>query len=151
MDPATAADLATAGKLLLLSVAPTALGAAVLRTPRWCRAVARAWPRPVDRHPPVAGPPIERLAADLRRLLRLHSELMNSAHLGIRAHRVWAVEAAIRVRAVEAARALDVPYRDGSSARGMPRTELCALLYALSDAGLVLPTPVGPFTANGRL
>ena len=45
-----------------------------------------------------AGPPIEQLAADLRRLLRLHGELLDSAHLAMRAHRLWAIEAAIGVR-----------------------------------------------------
>jgi hypothetical protein len=137
-------------KLILLAVTPTVIGAALLKAPAWAEALARAWPRPDD-EPAPAGPPIERLAADLRRLLNLHGQLMTSAHLAMRAHRLWAVEAAIGVRAVEAARALDVPHREPSVPGGLDRTELCCLLRALSDAGLVLPATAGSFTRNGRL
>lgn len=151
MDPAIAADLATAGKLIVLALSPTLIGVAVLTAPRWCGVLARAWPRRGPQQPEPIGPPIERLAADLRRLLRLHGELMTSAHLAMRAHRLWAVEAAIRVRAIEAARALDVPYGDADGPGGMQHTELCALLHALSEAGLALPARVGPFTGHGRL
>jgi hypothetical protein len=139
-------DLVTVAKLVLLAGTPTAIGAAVLSAPRWCAAIARAWPRRADTELRPLGPPIERLAADLRRLLRLHGELMASAHLAMRAHRLWAIEAAIATRAVEAAQALGVPHREPDVPGGLDRTELAALLVALGEAGLVLPAGVGPFT-----
>ena len=99
-------------KLALITVTPTLIGAVVIFAPKWCGYVVEHWPRRADREPKPIGPPIEQLAADLRRLLRLHSELTVSAHLAMRAHRLWAIEAAIAVRALEAAKALDVPYRE---------------------------------------
>ncbi|MET0493882.1 MAG: hypothetical protein ABW000_12210, partial [Actinoplanes sp.] len=74
-----------------------------------------------------------------------------SAHIAMRAHRLWAVEAAIAVRAVEAARALDVPHREPETPGALSRDELVRLLQTLADGGLVLPTAVGPFTKDGRL
>lgn len=144
-------DLVIAAKLALLTATPALLGAAILAAPRWWAALARLVPDRADNEPQPAGPPIERLAADVRRLLRLHDELMTSAHLAMRAHRLWAVEAAIGVRAVEAARALEVPYPEPATPSGLTRTQLHALLRALADAGLVLPAAVGRFTRDGRL
>jgi hypothetical protein len=138
------------GRLVLIILTPTLLGAVVVTAPRWCGAIARAWPERGSRDPKPLGPPIEQLAADLRRLLRLHAELTASAHLALRAHRLWAIEAAIGVRAVEAANALEVPHREPERPGALSRDELCALLYALGDAGLVLPAKVGPFTSDGR-
>lgn len=155
-------DAATAVKLILLAVGPTLLGAAALKAPGWVAAAGRAWsrrrqpeqesrtagqPEYADLQP--IGLPIEQLAADLRRLLRLHVELMASAHLAMRAHRLWAVEAAIGVRAIEAARALGVPHREPAVPGGLDRTELYLLLRGLAEAGLVLPAKVGPFTRYG--
>jgi hypothetical protein len=139
------------GKLALITVTPTLLGAAFVYAPRWCAALSRLWSDRADSEPAPIGPPIERLACDLRRLLRLHDELTRSAHIAIRAHRLWAVEAAIGVRAVEAAKALDVPHRDPGPDCMLSRIELGRLLHALVDAGLVLPTTVGPFTKDGRV
>ena len=140
------------GKLAIITVTPTLLGAMVFYGPRLWSVIARAWPERASREPEPLGPPIERLAADLRRLLRLHDSLTHSAHVAMRAHRLWAVEAAIGVRAVEAAQALGVPHpperrRPGDLTRG----ELALLLHALADAGLVLPSTVGHFTEDGRL
>jgi hypothetical protein len=129
---------------------PTLLGAVVIFAPKWCSWVADRW---AERHPPEPqpiGPPIEQLAADLRRLLRLHAELNASAQAAMRAHRVWAVEAAIRVRALEAAKALDVSFQEPDGPGGPPRGDLCGQLRALAAAGLVLPEKVGPFVGNGR-
>jgi len=139
------------GKLALIVATPTLLGAMVVYAPKWCGYVTDRWR---ERQPPVpvpAGPPIEQLAADLRRLLRLHGELTASAVLAMRAHRLWAVEAAIAVRAVEAARALGVPHREPDVPGALSRDELLALLTALASSGLVLPAKVGPFTSDGRL
>jgi hypothetical protein len=139
------------GKLALIATLPTLIGAAVVYSPRWWAAIARRWPDRAEREPRPSGPPIERIAADLRRLLRLHDELTASAHLAMCAHRLWAVEAAIGARAVEAAQALDVSYREPAMPGALTCTELRDLLHALAGAGLVLPASIGPFTRNGRL
>jgi hypothetical protein len=137
-------------KIALIVLAPTLIGAVFATAPRWCAAIGRLWPEP-DPGPQPVGRPIEQLAADLRRLLRLHEELTASAHLALRAHRLWAVEAAIGARAVEAARALEVPHREPAPTEMLTRSELALLLRALTEAGLVLPTSVGTFTRDGRL
>jgi hypothetical protein len=138
-----------AGKLALIVATPTLLGAAVIYAPRWWGRMADRWTRLLTPAPEPLGPPIEQLAADLRRLLRLHGEMGASAHLAMCAHRLWAVEAAIGMRAVEAARALDVPHPSPDGA--LTRAELLELLNALAASGLVLPAKVGPFTSDGRL
>ena len=139
------------GKLAIIVATPTLLGALVLHAPRWCEAVVDRWRESRPRPPQPFGPPIEQLAVDLRRLLRLHGELTASAHLAMRAHRLWAVEAAIGARAVEAAKALDLPHPEPRTPGALTRGELLGLLTALSAAGLVLPSKVGPFTSDGRL
>ena len=144
-------SLLDVGKLAIITVTPTLLGALVIYAPKWCGALARHWPERADRDPKPAGLPIEQLAGDLRRLLRLHDELTASAHLAMCAHRVWAVEAAIGARAVEAARALDVPHREPATPGELSCAELHDLLRALADAWLVLPATIGPFTSGGRL
>ena len=144
-------DIFDLGKLALIVATPTLVGAVFLYAPKWCGAIAERWAASRPRPPAPLGPPIQQLAADLRRLLRLHSELTASAHMAMRAHRLWAVEAAIADRAIEAARALDVPHREPEHGAGLSRGELCDLLTALSVAGLVLPAKVGPFTSDGRL
>jgi hypothetical protein len=139
------------GRLVLIILAPSLLGGIIVSAPRWWGAITRVIPERGSHDPKPAGPPIEQLAADLRRLLRLHHDLTVSAHLAMRAHRLWAIENAIGVRAVEAARALDVPHREPEPPGGLTRDELSGLLYALGDAGLVLPAKVGPFTGDGHL
>jgi len=139
------------GRLVLIILAPSLLGGVIVSAPRWWGAITRVLPERGSREPKPVGPPIQQLAADLRRLLRLHTELTASAHLAMRAHRLWAIEAAIGVRAVEAARALEVPHREPEPPDGLSREELSAVLYALGDAGLVLPAKVGPFTGDGHL
>jgi hypothetical protein len=140
-----------AGKLALIVATPTLLGAVIVYAPRWCAAVGDYWEAHRPQPPQPFGPPIEQLAADLRRLLRLHGELTVSAHLAMRAHRLWAVEAAIAVRATEAARALGLPHREPEMPGALTRDELLDLLTALAASGLVLPAKVGPFTSDGRL
>lgn len=139
------------GKLALIVATPTLLGAVVVYAPKWWAAVGDYWETHRPQPPQPYGPPIEQLAADLRRLLRLHGELTASAHLAMRAHRLWAVEAAIAVRATEAARALGLPHREPEKPGALTRDELLSLLNALAAAGLVLPAKVGPFTSDGRL
>jgi hypothetical protein len=139
------------GKLALIVASPTLLGAMVIYAPKWWGRAAEKWTRLRPAPPVPIGPPIEQLAADLRRLLRLHGELMSSAHLAMRAHRLWAIEAAIGVRAIESARALEVPHREPEMPGALSRSELLNLLNALAACGLVLPAKVGPFTSDGRL
>ena len=143
-------SLLDVGKLALITVTPTLIGAAVIYSPRWWAALVKAWPHQRAEAPVPIGPPIEQLAADLRRLLRLHEELTRSAHIAMLAHRLWAVEAAIGARGVEAARALGVPHREVGQLEMLTRGELTRLLQDLARAGMVLPSPVGPFTMDGR-
>lgn len=143
-------SLLDVAKLALITVTPTLIGAVVVYGPRWWAAAARAWPVHAAEEPRPIGPPIGQLAADLRRLLRLHEELTRSAHIAMLAHRLWAVEAAIGARAVEAARALDVPHREPGHLEILPRAELARLLQNLAQAGLALPTLVEPFAKDGR-
>ncbi|WP_433790201.1 hypothetical protein [Actinoplanes sp. CA-252034] len=140
--------LLDASRIALILAAPGLVMAGCRYVPRWCAAVAERCRPPVVR---PHGPPIERLAADLRRLLRLHGELAASAHSAFCAHRLWAVEAAIGTRAIEAAVALEVPHPPADAAATLTRTQLSALLTALAAAGLVLPARVEGFTTDGRL
>lgn len=119
--------------------------------PRWSRALADRFRSTPPDEPHPYGPPIEQLAADLRRLLRLHGELAASAQNSLCAHRLWAVESAIGMRAIEAAAALEVPHPHRTRAPALTRTEISRLLTALTAAGLSLPARVGVFTTGGRL
>ncbi|MCY1139717.1 hypothetical protein OWR29_17080 [Actinoplanes sp. Pm04-4] len=138
-------------KLALIVATPTLLGALVVFAPKWCGAIADRWHAARPQPPEPFGPPIEQLAADLRRLLRLHSELTASAHLAMRAHRLWAVEAAIGTRGIEAARALGLEHPELGPHEALSRNQLHDLLMRLAAAGLVLPARVGPFTSDGRI
>ena len=143
-------SLLDVGKLALITVTPTLIGAVVIYSPRWWAAVSQSWPGRRAEPPQPLGPPIEQLAADLRRLLRLHEELTRSAHIAMLAQRLWAVEAAIGARAVEAARALDVPHREPEQLEILTRAELSRLLHDLCRAGLALPALTAPFNKDGR-
>ncbi|WP_250035190.1 hypothetical protein [Paractinoplanes maris] len=144
-------DLWDVGKLALIVATPTLLGAVVVWAPKWCGAIAARWEAARPQPPEPFGPPIEQLAADLRRLLRLHSELTASAHLAMRAHRLWAVEAAIGTRAIEAARALGVAHPEIARHETLTCRQLHDLLMSLAASGLALPARVGPFTSDGRI
>lgn len=143
--------LLDATRIALMIATPPLVIAAAQQAPRCWRALAA---RVEERRPPEPRPyglPIERLAADLRRLLRLHGELTVSARPALCAHRVWAVEAAIGSRAIEAAVALGVPHPRPDGAGLLTRTQLSALLTDLAAAGLVLPARACPFTSDGRI
>lgn len=143
--------LMDAGRIALIIATPPLVIVAAQQAPRWWRALAAKVEerRPVEPRP--YGLPIEQLAADLRRLLRLHGELTVSARPALCAHRVWAVEAAIGARAIEAATALGVPHPWPDGAGLLTRTQLSALLTDLVSAGLVLPARACPFTSDGRI
>ncbi|GLW27957.1 hypothetical protein [Actinoplanes regularis] len=143
--------LLDASRIALIIATPPLVLAAARHAPRcWRTFTGRVRERrPAEPRP--YGLPIERLAADLRRLLRLHGALTASAQSAHCAHRVWAVEAAIGARAIEAATALGVPHPWPDGAGLFTRTQLSALLTDLAEAGLVLPTGACPFTPDGRL
>jgi hypothetical protein len=100
-------------------------------------------------HPHPHNPPIERVAADLRRLLWQHDLVVRHQDVAAPAKRVWALETAITRRATQAARALEVPYPEPPAYRGLDRPQLHSLLRALADQGLVLPATVGLMVRDG--
>ena len=138
-------------RLALIILAPALVFLAVERIPGWWSAIQERRQARRCAGPQPYGPPIEQLATNLRRLLRLHNDMSASAHAALSAHRVWAVEAAIGTLAIEAAVALGVPHPHPDTAATMTRSELRRLLTALAAAGLVLPARVSPFTNDGRL
>ena len=140
-----------ASRIALLVATPPLIIATVQQAPRCWRALADRVRERQPTAPQAYGLPIEKLAADLRRLLRLHGALTESAHSALCAHRVWAVEAAIGARAIEAAAALGVPHPWPDTSGLLTRTQLSALLTDLAAAGLVLPARACPFTSDGRI
>src|SRR5687768_12459775 len=111
-------DVSRVAEITVVMVGPSLVLAAVLYAPGVVRTVRRLGPHrpPV----PVAGPPIEQLAADLRRLLVCHEELTRSTSTAMRVVHLRAVEAAITDCAADAARALDVPCPPRPARGGLP-------------------------------
>jgi hypothetical protein len=94
------------------------------------------------RGPRPSGPPIEQIAADLRRLMREHDRLVRPPPEWHRAHHLRACELALHDRAEEAATALGLPaYAD--PAGGGTTEELAWRLRQLAQAGLVLTEIAG--------
>jgi hypothetical protein len=119
------------------------------------RAVRAVWHRLVGRRdrsdPQPAGPPIEKLAADLRRLLWNHDKVTRSADVAMCAGRLRALESAIVICATQAARSLDVPYPDPPALGArVQKPRLRRLLRELAAAGLVLPHSVALLVPDGR-
>ena len=119
------------------------------------RAVRAVWHRLVGRRdrsgPQPDGPPIEKLAADLRRLLWNHDRVTRSADVAMCAGRLRALESAIVICATQAARSLDVPHPDPPELGGyLEKPQLRLLLRALAAAGLVLPPSVALLVPDGR-
>jgi hypothetical protein len=130
-------SIATAGGLVLLVLAPSLLVGAVLNAPRWLR-----WVRQLRRADAVEvpyGPPIERIAAELTRLLLLHDHWDRSPDRAMRARRHSTLETAITYRATQAARALGVPHPYPAAHGRLDQSRLRALLRNLAAEGLVLP------------
>jgi hypothetical protein len=123
--------------------------------------------RRAGNNPQPTGPPIEQLAADLRRLLWQHDtnrqatdELRRREKAGdtqtpiiveIRARRLRTLEGAITDCATQAARALDVPHPNAPGYGRLDNPQLRRLLRDLAAAGLVLPPAVGLLASDGRL
>jgi hypothetical protein len=144
-------DGAEIAELLALMVVPTlALGLA-LELPRLVRAVHRLVSRNHSEAPiGPRRPPIEQLAADLRRLLRRHEILTRSTDTLMRAQRLHALEAAIGDCAREAGRALELPDPGPPTGGALTVPQLRRLLRDLADAGLVLPREVGLLAGRPR-
>ena len=129
--------------IVALMLGPTAVAAVAVHLPAAVRLVRRLSRR--RRTGTAAGPtepvrpPIERLAADLRRLLAQHEAVTRATGVPVRAARLTALRGAITDVALDAARAVGVavPPRTGRDA--LPVPELARLLSALAGAGLVLP------------
>lgn len=134
-------DLARAGQIVLVMLSPTLLVGAALYAPRAARALWRM-AGPGATAAPVLGPPIEKVATDLHRLLHQHQILRHTPQAAVRARRLRALEAAITDCAVEAAHALGVPAPAVPPHAGMPPAVLGPLLRDLTAAGLVLPAGV---------
>lgn len=143
-----AAGVATGNRVLLILAAgplvAAAWGAVHVRLRR--RRVTKG--RQLD--PSPTSPPIEKIAADLRRLLWRHDAVMRSGDVVGSARRLWSLEAAITRRATQAARALEVPHPSPPEYRGLGRSELHVLLTALAAEGLVLPATVGLMVPDSR-
>lgn len=147
LPPGRVGTLATAALLIL---APGLLGGIALAAASGVRAVRRLIAnRRGHGHPQPSNPPIESVAADLRRLLWQHDLERRHQEVAAPTKRVWALEAAITRRATQAARALEVPYPDPPAYRGLDRPQLHRLLHALADQGLVLPATVGLMVHDG--
>jgi hypothetical protein len=122
--------------LLWIALTPTAVAGAVVLLPRAVRAARR---RLAAQRPVPTGPPLEQVAADLRRLLSEHRRVVRSPQLSARGRRLVALEAALTDRALDAARALELEVPDRTPGRGLPVATLRALLVDLARSGVVLP------------
>ncbi|MCW2586206.1 MAG: hypothetical protein JWN55_1722 [Frankiales bacterium] len=132
-------DLATAARLLTVVCAPAAVAGAVLWLPRGAR-VLRDLLRRRDPGLRPVGPPLERTAADLRRLMAEHDAVRRSPAMAGRATHLAVLEAALTDCALHAARAvgLDLP-ADAAGHGPLSREQLRLLLGDLAGAGLFLP------------
>ncbi|MDX6205015.1 MAG: hypothetical protein QOF39_1072 [Frankiales bacterium] len=136
-------DVMSIGALML---GPTLAIGAFLHLPRALRALRRVvqarGPRTL-----APGPPIECIAADLRRLVVQHDQILSNHDLAMRAHHLRALELAITDKAIEGATALDVP-RPVLPANGcLTHQQLGTLLRQVHAAGLELPIDASLFMA----
>ena len=141
-------DVGDWAQLVAIMLLPTVLVALLLHVGPWLQAIRRRISkRPADSDLRPTHPPIERLAADLRRLLRRYEEVRRSADMPMRAMRLRAVEGAIADCAIEAAHALGLHTSDQPTVRKLSTPQLRRLLHALVEEGLMLP-PVGLLTTS---
>ena len=128
--------MGTTARILAILLTPSLVAGAVLRAPRLLRALLRRVRRPGEL---VAGPPLERTAADLRRLLAEHEAVKRSPQLAARSRRLAALEGALTDCALDAARALELPAPARPARLPLPRDDLRRLLGELSRSGVLLP------------
>jgi hypothetical protein len=130
-------------KIVDMLVLPTLFFATVAFGPRWFDAVRCAIDqRNAEAYPQPTNEPIERIAANLRRLLWEHHRILRSNDYPMRALRVAALEGAISLCAAQAARGLDIPCPAPPDDGRFHRPELRRLLRVLAAEGLVLPLAV---------
>jgi hypothetical protein len=141
------AGVAGAGRIALVLALLSGLGFCLRRGGR---AVRRARSRRADPSRQPTNPPIEEIAADLRRMLWRHDVFARSNDTPSPAGRVRALENHITRRAVEAARALEVTHPDPPPFGGLNTAQLRRLLHDLRAEGLVLPPEVGLMAPDSR-
>jgi hypothetical protein len=144
-------DVTRAAEIVVIMLSPTLVVGAVLYAPRAARALRRlvSHPRPDDSLR-LAYPPIEEIAADLRRLLRQYETVRLSPDVAMRVQRLRAIEGALSDCAADAARALGLQPPPPGPGR-LTTAQLRRLLLALADAGLTLPPAVSLIAADRRL
>jgi len=125
-------------ELVVVMLAPTLTVGMIFWVPRLVHRLRVLHQQVTAAHATV-GPPLEQISADLRRLTAEHSAVRSSASVALGARRLVALEGALTDRALDAARALDVPAPRTCGRDPLPAPELRTLLMALVDAGLVLP------------
>lgn len=138
-------DVVRVVRIVGLMVSPTVAIGAAIYVPRLVRAQLRSFRS--GREQPTR-PPIEKLAADLRRLLQRYAALRRSPQVAMRAHHLWALEAAIADCAVTAAEALDVAHPPRRTQGRLPTPALHRLLRDLAEAGLAIPSSVDWLTPD---
>jgi hypothetical protein len=145
------AVIVRSSQVVLVILSPTLFFGTIFWAPRGIEAARRLIAdHRAKRNPQPIGPPIEQIAADLRRLLWQHDTFARSHDLPMQARRLWGLEAAISDRATQAARALDVPHPDRPAAVGLGRSQLRRLLQDLAAEGLALPPTAGLLAPDSR-
>lgn len=122
--------------LVIWMIAPTVAVGALIHVPRLAAALARSWTR---RRAPMAAPnrqPIERLAADLRRLQDRLTMVRADTDIPARAFRIRAAELAYAELLGAACQALELDDLVPKAFAG--DRERDEVVMALSAAGLVL-------------
>ncbi len=107
------------------------------------QAVRRRAGRPAELPLQPTNPPIEQIAAELRRMLWRHDRYARSNGVAMPASRLRALEVAISKTAMQAARALGVSHPEPPTYGGFDTWQLRRLLRGLAAEGLVLPPEVG--------
>jgi len=141
-------DVVKVGGIVILMLFPTLAVGALLHLPGWIRAMRRLInERYPDSNLQPSHPPIEQLAADLRRLLQQHEAMRQSTGVAVRGRHLRALEGAITDCAADAALALGLPCPDRPAHGSLPRPELRRLLQSLASSGLMLPPATGLLAA----
>jgi hypothetical protein len=131
------------GEIVILALSPTLAFGVGCWAKRGVRAARRTRRRRDERAMRPTNPPIEQIAADLRRMLRTHDGIIRTRHIAATGRRLRALEAAISTSAVQAARALEVSHPKPAPYGPLEISQLRPLLQALRAGGLVLPADVG--------
>jgi hypothetical protein len=142
------AGIVEAGQIALLLALLSGLGFCVQGGVRAVRRRARS--RRVDPDLQPAKPPIEEIAADLRRMLWQHDLFARSNDIPKPAGRLRALEVRMTRRAVQAAHALEVAHPDPPPFGGFDTAQLRRVLHDLKAEGLVLPPEVGLMAPDSR-